>query len=177
MKKTFLVTTLLFLALPLHAGKTLVDWDHSADFSRYKTFAIEAGTPVSELTQKQIEADLRVQLEKEGLTEARKGEKPDLVVSTHGTTEKQVKQKGANINVGVSKRTSRGNRVGLSTGNRGRAQQVETGSLVIDLVDKASGELVWQATATDVLKKDPDKTQALILKSIEKVFAQYPPGQ
>jgi len=59
------------------AQKVTVQFDSSADFSKYKTFAIRNGTlnsrsPAlnSELVTKQIEADIRRDLTARGLTEA-----------------------------------------------------------------------------------------------------------
>jgi hypothetical protein len=71
------------------AQKIDVQFDSSADFSKYKTFAIRNGTlnsrnPAlnSELTKKQIEADIRRDLTARGLTEAADG-RPDLNVVYH----------------------------------------------------------------------------------------------
>ena len=175
MKKTLTTLALLMImAAPVLAAKIYVDHDKTADFSSYKTYTLGKGTPAaSDLTQKKIEAAVRAQLDAEGLTEAKAGQ-ADLVVLIHAVTDKQLKQSGGNVNIGVSKRTSRGS-VGVSSGGGPRVKEVKTGNLVIDLIDRESDVLVWQAKGSGTLKGDPQKLEKKLIAGIEEAFAKYPP--
>ena len=173
MRKTLFALLILFAALPVGAAKVLVDYDHDIDFSKFSTFALVPGTPAGELTQGRIDDALRAQLEAEGLAEVAENE-ADLLVSTHAATEAQAKKKGGNVSVGVGKRGKRG-QVGLSTGGGGRLKTVESGSLVVDLVNAGTEKLVWRATASGTLKGDPQKIEQKMKKALTEAFESYPP--
>ena len=173
MKRTLIVAALLVAVAGPMTAKVYVDFDVAADFSRYKTYAIGQGTAApNELSQKRIEAGLRAQLELEGLTEVKKGD-ADLLVLTHAGSDKQRKQRGGNLNVGVSKRGKHGS-VGVSSGGGRRSTVVDTGTLIIELVDNNKDELVWQASITEALK-DPEKMEKKLDKALAEAFAKYPP--
>ena len=173
MKRTFIAIALLVAAVPVHAAKVYVDFDDKVDFSKFSTYALVEGTPAGELTQPKIDAALRAQLEAEGLKEVEKGE-ADLHISTHASSTTQKKQKGGNVNLGIGKSGKRGH-VGVSTGGRSRIKNVEEGSLIVDLVDAESEQLVWQATGSGTIKGDPQKIEAKMKKALEDAFKKYPP--
>ncbi|MFI3246668.1 MAG: DUF4136 domain-containing protein [Ferrimonas sp.] len=58
-----------------------------------------------------------------------------------------------------------------------QVQQYQEGTLIIDLIDAQTSQLVWRGTATSII--DPDQTPAERTKSINKavkaILAQYPP--
>ena len=50
------------------------------------------------------------------------------------------------------------------------------GSLVVDLVDAKTNELVWRAVASSTIPPDRKKLEKKIQKVVAKMFASYPPG-
>ncbi len=50
------------------------------------------------------------------------------------------------------------------------------GTLVIDLIDAETNQLVWRAYAQETLKSEP-KNRKAILNATEKAFKRYPPKQ
>jgi hypothetical protein len=49
------------------------------------------------------------------------------------------------------------------------------GTLVVDISDSHTRQLLWRATATDTLSDNPNKNSQKIEKAITKMFKQYPP--
>jgi hypothetical protein len=156
----------LLLAGQILAQKIDVEFDESADFSRYKTFAIQEGqlnakaaALNSELTRKKIENEIRKRLIEKGLTEV--SARQDLNVR---------------FTLGAARRTEveaypAGWR-GLGT-RRVRVAYTQ-GTLVINLRDTSRKELVWRSIAVED-KNDPAQISAHLDDMVRKSIEKYPP--
>jgi len=156
----------LLVAGQIYAQKVEIEFDESADFSRYKTFAIQEGqlnakAPAlnSELTRKKIDNEIRKRLTEKGLMEV--STKPDLNVR---------------FTLGSARRSDveaypAGWR-GLGT-RRVRVAYTE-GTLVINLRDTSKRELVWRAIAVED-KSDPAKISEHLDDMVKKSIEKYPP--
>ena len=162
----------LLMLLPLLVGgqifaqKVDIEFDESADFSRYRTFAIQEGqlnakAPAlnSELTRKKIDNEIRKRLIEKGLMEV--SAKPDLNVRfTLGSARRsEVEAYPAGWR-------------GLGT-RRVRVAYTE-GTLVINLRDTSKRELVWRAIAVED-KSDPAKISEHLDDMVKKSIEKYPP--
>ena len=157
----------LLLMLPARAQKIDIQSDGTVDFSRFRTFAIREGrlnskNPElnSELVRKRLDADVRKALEAKGLEFVTSG-RPDLNV--HYT-------------LGAVKRTQVER---YPAGWRGLGTRVvrvpyTEGSLVIDLRDPSTHELVWRAIARED-KGDASKIEGKLDDMVKKSFQKYPP--
>jgi hypothetical protein len=159
---------LVFLAASAAlAQKITVEFDQAADFSHYKTFAIRGGklnskNPAlnSELTKKQIEADINRDLTGRGLTVVPEGPS-DLNVRYHfGSAPKTELEP-------------------YPAGWRGWGTQIvrvpyTEGTLVIDLRDSATHSLVWRGIASEE-KTDPTKIRGKLDDMVKKALEKYPP--
>ena len=56
-------------------------------------------------------------------------------------------------------------------------QTYETGTLIVDLYDARTKQLVWRGTAAGTLSDKPEKNTAKMNKAVAKMFEQYPPTQ
>jgi len=149
------------------AQKIDVQFDASADFAKYKTFAIRKGTlnsknPAlnSELVQKKIEADIRKDLTARGLTEATEGT-PDLNVFYHFGSQRKEELEA------------------FPAGWRGWGTQwarvpYAEGTLVIDLRDPIPHSLVWRGIASQE-KSNPADIQKKLDDMVRKAIEKYPP--
>jgi len=156
----------LVLAGQIYAQKVDIEFDESADFSGYKTFAIQEGqlnakAPAlnSELTRKKIDNEIRKRLIEKGLMEV--SAKPDLNVRfTLGSARRsEVEAYPAGWR-------------GLAT-RRVRVAYTE-GTLVINLRDTSKRELVWRAIAVED-KSDPAKISEHLDDMVRKSIEKYPP--
>ena len=156
----------LLVAGQIYAQKVEIEFDESADFSRYKTFAIQEGqlnakAPAlnSELTRKKIDNEIRKRLMEKGLMEV--SAKPDLNVRfTLGSARRsEVEAYPAGWR-------------GLGT-RRVRVAYTE-GTLVINFRDTSKRELVWRAIAVED-KSDPSKISEHLDDMVRKSIEKYPP--
>jgi hypothetical protein len=157
----------MLLAQGARAQKITMEFDQSADFSRYRTFAIRDGQLNSrnpalggELVKKQIETDIQNDLTAKGLTMATSGAADLNVRYTFGAARKtEVEAYPA----GWYGRGTRYVRVPYSEG-----------TLVIDLRDPATHALIWRSIAAEE-KSEPTKIQGKINDMVKKSIDKYPP--
>lgn len=175
-----LLPLFLLLLAPSALPKTLVDFDPNLDFSKFKTFAYLGGVEqlaMMPLNPNQIRDEIHAavtrELTKHGLKEIKPDQNPDLVVRYWVTT-----QAGTNYAP-----TGDWNGFALYLGDYWaytldlmNAQDVQGGSLLIDLIDAKPKNLAWRMlleqkvlNANDVWKK--------VNEQITKAFISFPPSE
>jgi hypothetical protein len=150
-------------------------FDPDADFSRYRSYA---WTDIREVrdpnVKKRLEAAVDKQLQAKGLV--RKDESADLKVSMHPRLSKEYTinpyDTGWDYGWGTWN-TSIGD---LSTG-ADTAKAVSVGTIIVDLVDPSTKQLVWRGTATSPFDSEASTEQRkdLLDKVMKKLFAGFPP--
>jgi Domain of unknown function (DUF4136) len=55
------------------------------------------------------------------------------------------------------------------------AEYFQVGTLIVDLYDTKTKNLIWKASASDTLSGNSDKNIKNLDKSVEKMFKQLPP--
>ena len=161
---TFLALALLAEAQVLKTVK--VDYDEKVDFSKYKTFAwSEAQEPVGNPANHiRLTAAVERELTAKGLRKA-DGGSADLRVRYHAKIEKKLKSSSRQESSSWDQNNLR-TMVDLS--------RVEEGTLILELSDGASGDLVWRGVNTDVTPR-ADLVAEGIDQSVKKIVAAYPP--
>ena len=169
MKIKLIPIALAFLTMVslAHAG-VKVDYDSGTDFSKYRSFGWLKGTSApSDLIQKRIEHAVKSELTVKGMSSAT-GD-PDLYVVTHASVGKQVR---IDADTWGYRGRWRGG-WGTTTVN---VSEVPVGTLVVDLVDAGSKELVWRGMASQTLASNPEKSEKRIQKVVKKLFKKFPPS-
>ena len=161
-----LILVPLLLAGQAWAQKVEVEFDEAADFSHYKTFAIQEGqlnakaaALNSELTRKKIENELRRRLIEKGLMEVTTRQDLNVRFTLGSSRRSEVEAYPAGWR-------------GLGT-RRVRVAYTE-GTLVISLRDTSRRELVWRAIATEE-KSDPMEVSKHLDDMVRKSIDKYPP--
>ena len=167
---TVLLTTFC-IAYPALARVT-VDFDKTINFSKYKTYAWLKGTPApNPLGQKRIQQAIEQKLTEKGLTKADGA--PDLYVVTHASSRKEQHINVDHFGYG-GHRGRRGGYGGPGT-TTVNVYDIPIGTLVVDILDGGSKELVWHAVAEETLSDDPQKNAKRIEKVTKKMFKKFPP--
>jgi len=146
------------------------DFDKSADFSRFRTYAWVKGTILSdELNHGRIVSAVNGQLAMRGFSQVAPGAKPDVLVAYHATFDRDLQITGFSTGWG-------GYRFGGNRSGTARAEEILTGTLALDMVDAHSNAIVWRAIASkDVdVKANPEKREKNINRAVEKLFKTYP---
>ena len=177
MKKVLTITALvLLMALPAAAQKVHIDYDETADFSSFKTFAW-APTPEvsledsSPLMHSRIKNAIEYQLTTGGLVEDM--ESPDLYVTYHGEEKEEMRIDTQTWGYG----RGRGWRWDPFWGSRFRdtttVHTYEVGTLIIDIWDAEAKKLIWRGTATATIPSKPEKQAKLIDETVAKIARQW----
>lgn len=163
----------LALTLPAVCGISAQDvktnYMPGTNFAKYKTYkwvTIEGGTHPNQIVDAQIKQSVDSQLASKGLTKT-DNDKADLYV-------------GYQIAVDQEKQwNAYGMGGGIRFGGMASAQSstISIGTLVLDLYDPSTKQLVWTGNATKTLdpSKSQEKNQKNLDKAMQKLLKNYPP--
>lgn len=174
----------ILLPSAIFAQKVNIDFDRDVDFARYKTYAYEVCHRVENpLVNKRIVAELESRLAIEGLSRA--ATNPDVNITYHSSTTEEFAIDTNTWGYGFGNGWYWGHGGGYGRGGYlGSAGPISTtttirkytvGTLVIDIWDARTKELVWRGTATDTVSDNPQKNEKKLKKAMEKLFKKYPP--
>lgn len=169
------------------------EYDKEANFARFKTFRwvdappVAVGDPRVEDTALQARVQLAVnrELEAKGLRRVESGAS-DLLVNYYVTVEEKMTGQNVNDKYGYSPGGgwTRGAHQGWAWGLGGYdtpsvpTTYYEEGTVIIDMVDPTTKQLIWRGTATTVVNLDSDQEvrRQRLNDAIQRIFTQYPPG-
>jgi hypothetical protein len=169
----FLPLILLFLVASCSSIRVTTDYDTTADFSKFKTFAFyKKGidkAEISDLDKRRILKAVESEMLAKGFT---KSDQPDLLVNIFAKSTQKVDvyndsfyygwhpwYYGPNFGTQISKYTE--------------------GTLFIDLIDANKKELAWQGIGSGALSTSGNvaKKEEKIKEFVAEIMAKYPPGK
>ncbi len=167
---------LILVALAIAACSTLqthADWDPAANFSTFHTYQWKDATPLkNQLLDQRIVQSINQQLAAKGLRQVDSG--GDLFVTYHGSVSEQLNMTTTGYGYGM------GGWYGPGFGGVGvqntTVQQIPIGTLVVDLVDVKTNQMVWRSTASDDLKQsdNPQQAQDRVDNAVKAMFSRWP---
>lgn len=169
--------TKLSLLLLLLAGCTSVkvtyDFDSTADFSKYKTYAFTEDAknfPIQELDRTRVLSAIDKQMTVKGFT---KSDSPDVVIDLQVKLEQ--KQTATATNTGGYYGAYRYGWGGGTT--HVNVENYVDGTLFVNMIDKSTEKLVWQGRGTKTLEDhpSPEKKEQNINYAVQQIFMKYPP--
>ncbi|HEY6802039.1 MAG TPA: DUF4136 domain-containing protein [Pyrinomonadaceae bacterium] len=176
MKILFAIALMSFSALIVSAQKVKVSSDPNTDFSKYKTYAWDAGTLANPLVQQYIVAAVDKEMSAKGLKKV--DTDPDLTLTALTATTSDLNVTNPTFTPGLNPITH-----GLPTSSQ--SWPVTKGTLLIDMTDAKSKSSVWRATASNTLENGPSgdpildakRVEKPINKAVEKMFKKFPPAR
>jgi Domain of unknown function (DUF4136) len=160
------------------AQKVSYDYDKTANFAGFKTYAHKEGTNVGQpLIDERIVAAIDAQLAAKGLTKAESD--PDVFVVYHIAFDKQ--KDISTFSTGYAGGYGPygwgwGGGMGSTTT---QVRDILIGTLVIDVADAKQGKLAWRGMGVKEVKTqtNPEKRDKSINDAVKKIFKNYPPKQ
>jgi len=167
----------ILLTLPLLTAGALAAQDvrynfmPGTDFSKYHTYKwinIEGGSHPNQIVDAEIKEAVDSQLAAKGLTKT-EDEKADLYVGYQIAVDKEKEWNAYGMGGGI-----RWGGMGTAT-----SSTINIGSLVLDMYDPTTKQLVWTGTATKTIDpgSNQEKNQKHLDKAMEKLLKNYPPKQ
>jgi len=174
MKKHLFLLFIAIVAASCSPIKVTTDFDRSANFGSYKTYAFtpEAQSlPVDDLNRNRILTAITNELTAKGFT---KSDKPDVLVNIYVKTQQVATASGTTDYYGAHYRYRWGG--GFSTTSIDINTYTE-GTLFIDMIDASKGQMVWQGRGTATLNPDasPQKKEENINYAVKQILMKYPP--
>ena len=176
-KKLLTVLSAILLAPALMlAQKTSYDYEKSADFKSFKTYAFKDGTKVGQpLIDNRIVEAIETQLATKGLSKDEAN--PDMFVVYHVAFDKQkdISTFSSGGGYGPYGWGWGGGWAGGSTHTSVR--DILVGTLVIDMADAKKNQMVWRGMGVKEVntQANPDKRDKSINDAVKKILKNYPP--
>ncbi len=168
---------LVFLMAACTSMKTAYDFDESADFALYKTYAFTQETiddmEIDQLNAERLMKAVEAELALKGFSPS---STPDVLVDVHIKTQQRVEA--------VANTTGGGYRYGYyGYGGMGMSQttinynEYTDGSLFISLIDAKTEKLAWQGVGSKTIAEgiSPEKREQNINYAVKMILAKYPP--
>jgi hypothetical protein len=166
------VFTLFFVAMlgAAFAQQVKTDFDHQANFSQYKTYSWQEIKPANSLWDARIKSAVDAQLAAKGWTRVDSGGDVAIVAIKTSHTERTLQTFYDGIGGGWRWRGFGG--FGESTTTE---QDYKEGTLVVDLYDAKTKQLIWRGSAEDMVSNKAEKNEKNLDKGVAKMFKKFPP--
>jgi hypothetical protein len=152
------------------AQQIQTDFDHQANFSQYKTYSWQEIKASDTLWDARIKDAVNAQLAAKGWTQVDSG--GDVAIVAIKTTQTQRTLQTFYDGMGGGWRWRGFGGFGESTTTE---QDYKEGTLVVDMYDTKTKQLIWRGSAEDTLSDKADKNEKKLEKGVAKMFKSFPP--
>ena len=152
------------------------DYDVTASYGRYKTFdyyTSKKGTGgTTSLMDKRVRAAVEKELRAKGFSMETKAD-PDFLVTYYPIVQERKVRSTVHVGWGWGYRPFRG---GIGTSST-RVRKYQEGTIVIEIVDFKSNQMVWQGAAAGALTglENPEDANEVVAKAVADILARFPP--
>ena len=172
--RTLVSTAFFFIMLgAAFAQHVKTDFDHQANFSQYKTYSWQEIKPANSLWDARIKNAVDAQLAAKGWSKVESGGDVAIVAIKTTQTERSLQTFYDGMGGGWGWRRFGGGGFGEATTTE---QDYKEGTLVVDMYDAKSKQLIWRGSAEDTLSSKADKNEKNLDKGVAKMFKKFPPN-
>ena len=166
------IFTVFFLAIlgAAFAQKVQTDFDHQANFSQYKTYSWQEIKPANSLWDARIKSAVDAQLAAKGWTQVDSGGDVEVVAIKTSQTQRTLQTFYDGFGGGWRWRGFGGGGFATTT-----EQDYKVGTLVIDLYDGKTKQLIWRGNAQGMVSDKATKNEKNLDKGVAKMFKEFPP--
>jgi hypothetical protein len=148
------------------------DFDHKANFSQYKTYSWEEIKPSNSLWDARIKSAVDAQLAAKGWSQVASGGDVCVVAIKTSQTQRTLQTFYDGMGGGWGWRRFGGGGFGDATTTE---QDYKVGTLVIDLYDAKTKQLLWRGSAQDTVSDKATQNEKNLDKGVAKMFKKFPP--
>lgn len=158
------------------------DYDVAQDFSRYKTFDLYAPghhgkgqQPGDSLMDSRIRLTVANALQAKGFTREEFAD-PDFLVACYPIYKTRHYRTSTRVGLGGGWRRPWGYGVGVRFS---QGHSYREGSLIIEIVDARTNQMVWQGVDEGVLTglDDPERANDAVASAVKDILEKFPPQQ
>jgi hypothetical protein len=153
------------------AQQVKTDYDRSAHFSQYKTYSWEQVRTTNPLDADRIKNAVDAALAAKGWTQVNSGGDVFIVALEITHNQQTLNTFYDGLGGGWGWR-----RFGGGFGEATTTTEIyKVGTVVVDLFDAKTKQLIWRASASDTLSNNSDKNIKNLDKGVDKMFKHFPP--
>lgn len=180
---TIFAAVLMFLTACSSGPKIESDYDHTIDFSQYKTYGFFSPMGIENPNYSSIYGSIfRDAISKEMNSRGyRMSDNPDLMINVSGRLQQKTKVTTTSdpyMGGGYYgyRRGAYGTWGGYGYGTQTHVSNYTEGTVNVDMVDRAEKRMVWEGVAVGRVneKKSNEETREAIYSGIQEMFAGYP---
>ena len=165
-----LMGMVLLFAGKLSAGQVKTDYDRKANFGQYKTYSWEQVKTKDPLDVDRIKSAVNAALAAKGWTQVDSGGDVSVVAMEMTHTQQTLNTFYDGFGGGWGWRGFGG--IGEATTT---TETYKEGTLVVDLFDAKTKQLVWRGRSSDTLSNNSNKNIQNMDKDVVKMFKNFPP--
>ena len=171
--RAVLTGSLLMLPAIAAAQDVKIDFDKAFDFSTVKTYSIKIGTTWgNNLSERRVLTEIDEAIAGKGWKKVDEGQ-ANIHVILHGAT--QTKRTASTFYSGMGGYGYRYGGMGMGTAST-VVNEYTVGTLVVDMFDAKSKNLVFRGTAEDEISDNPERNAKRLEKASTKMFKDFPPA-
>jgi len=157
----------------LSAQQVKTDYDRSANFGQYKTYSWEQVKTKDALDVDRIKSAVNAALAAKGWTLVDAGGDVSIVGIEMTRNQQTLNTFYDGFGGGWGWRRFGGGGFAEATTT---TETYKVGTLVVDLFDTKTKQLIWRGASSDTLSNNSDKNIKNLDKGVEKMFKNFPPG-
>jgi hypothetical protein len=143
-----------------------VDYDHHENFASVHTYSWGKVQTANSIWDARVKDTVNAQLAAKGWTQVPSGGE----VTVMAIEKTQVQQQVNTVYDGFG-----GRRFGGFGDATTTVQNYKIGTLVVDMYDTGSKNLIWRGSSSDALSGNPEKNDKNMHKEVHKMFQHFPP--
>src|SRR2546429_9630779 len=168
-----LVGIMFFFASKSSAQDVKTDYDRTANFAQYKTYTWEHVQTKDPLYVDRIKSSVNAALAAKGWTRVDSGGDVSIVAMEITRNQQTLNTFYDGFGGGWGWRRFGGGGFGEATTT---TETYKVGTLVVDLFDAKTKQLIWRGTSSNTLSNNSDKNIKNLDKGADKMFKHFPPG-
>jgi hypothetical protein len=172
-KVAFLLIGLILFAGKVSAQQVKTDYDHGANFAQYKTYSWEQVKTNDPLDVDRIKSAVNAALAAKGWTLVDSRGDVSIVAMEITRSQQTLNTFYDGFGGGWGWRRFGGGGFGEATTT---TETYKVGTVVVDLFDTKTKQLIWRGSESDTLSNNSDKNIKNLDKGVEKMFKKFPPG-
>jgi len=149
------------------------DYDHNTNFTQYKTYSWEKVKTKDPLFVDRIKSAVNAALTAKGWAEVGSGGDVSIIAIQMTQDQQTLNTFYDGLGGGWGWRRFGGGGFGEATTT---TETYKVGTLIVDLYDTKTKQLIWRGSSSDTLSNNANKNTENLDKGVEKMFKKFPPG-
>jgi Domain of unknown function (DUF4136) len=155
------------------AQQVKTDYDRGVNFAQYKTYSWEHVKTKDPLDADRIKSAVNAALSAKGWTQVETGGDVSIVAMEITSNQQTLNTFYDGLGGGWGWRRFGGGGFGEATTT---TETYKVGTVVVDLFDTKTKQLIWRGNSSDTLSNNSDKNIKNLDKGVNKMFKNFPPG-